>query len=103
MAKRSLTPKDRQDPGTGCPLASWVVDASRHPRSIRGTSTNGLRRLVEMISSELKGRLKREREQETLVAWATLVGAMVLTRAVDDPQLSNAILRSAANCLEAKP
>lgn len=101
MVKRYLTPKHRQDPGTGCPLASWAVDASRQPRSIRRTFTDGLRRLVKIVSSELSGKSKREPDREALATWSTLVGAMVLARAVDDPRLADEILRSAARRLQA--
>ena len=52
----------------------------------------------------LKGRMnsglkQRRREEEALATIASLVGALVLARAVNDPKLSDDILRTTRNRL----
>jgi TetR/AcrR family transcriptional repressor of nem operon len=96
MAGRYLTLRHRDDPGAGCPLASLATDATRQAPEVRHAFTQGLRDLVAAISSKLPGRTPAAKRRAALAAWSTLVGAMVLARAVDDPQLSDEILRAVA-------
>lgn len=100
ITSRYLTDHHRRTSGTGCPLASWAVDASRQPKSIRQAFTAGLRRLVNLLADQLGLKSSEERYQKSLATWSTLVGAIVLARAVNDPQLSKDILISAADCIE---
>jgi TetR/AcrR family transcriptional repressor of nem operon len=49
--------------------------------------------MVERVS-RLLARGPEQREDEALAVVATLVGALVLSRAVDDPKLSSRILKA---------
>ena len=46
------------------------------------------------------GMKQRQRDDEALATLASLVGALVLARAVSDPKLSDDILRATRNRLE---
>lgn len=94
VVARYLAPWHRDDPGAGCPLASLATDATRQAPEVRHAFTQGLRDLVAAISAKLPGRTQAAKRRAALAAWSTLVGAMVLARAVDDPQLSDEILRA---------
>ena len=54
-------------------------------------------RLSDRMSSEKK---QRHRNEEALATVASLVGAVVLARAVSDPKLSDDILRATKRRLE---
>jgi TetR/AcrR family transcriptional regulator, transcriptional repressor for nem operon len=56
-----------------------------------------MRRLSEGMSSE---KTERQREEKALATVASLVGAVVLARAVSDPKLSDGILRATKNALK---
>lgn len=103
ITNRYLCNHHRRTPGTGCPLASWAVDASRQPKSIRQAFTAGLRRLVNLLADQLGLPSAEERYQKSLATWSTLVGAIVLARAVNDRQLSKDILKSAAESIRETP
>ena len=47
------------------------------------------------------GLKQRQREEKALATIASLIGALVLARAVNDPKLSDDILRATRNTLKA--
>jgi TetR/AcrR family transcriptional repressor of nem operon len=85
-----LSARHRDQPGTGCVLATLGPEVARQDGALRTSFTAGLRRMIARIGRLLPER--RDREDEALGVAATLVGAMVLARAVDDPALSERIL-----------
>ena len=96
VASHYLTPRHRDDPGTGCPLAALAVDVSRQGSPTQQAFTDGLQGLVELLMAKLPGKDQAAKRKEALSTWSTLVGAMVLSRAVNDPRLSDEILNAAA-------
>jgi TetR/AcrR family transcriptional repressor of nem operon len=96
-----LSAVHRDAPGSGCPLAALCCEMPRQSRGVRERFTAGLRgmvgRLSDRISSEKK---QRERDEEALATVASLVGAVVLARAVSDHKLSDDILRATKKRLE---
>ena len=47
---------------------------------------------LSWLGSVLPGKRRQQRENEALLVMSTLLGAMVLARAVDDPALSERLL-----------
>jgi TetR/AcrR family transcriptional repressor of nem operon len=84
-----LSAEHRDGPGRGCAIAALGGEIARQPAPVRHNFTEGLRRMVGRIAALMPG---RDREDAALAAAATLVGALVLARAVDDPALSARIL-----------
>lgn len=95
MAGSYLTAKHRDEPGSGCPLATLATDVSRQPLSVRGAFTGGLRELLGIVAENLPGMTEEQARQKAISSWATLVGAMVLARAVDDTGFADEILEAA--------
>ena len=91
-----LTRRHRDDPGHGCLFAALGSDVVRQPRSVRRAFTEGLRSRVEALQELLPGRSAAARRKKVLATMAGLVGALVLSRAADDPKLSDDILEAAA-------
>lgn len=87
-----LAEAHRDAPGRGCTLAALGCDMPREGAAVRHSFTEGLRGMVERISRLLQTTPERRREDEALAVISTLVGALVLSRAVDDPKLSARIL-----------
>ena len=87
-----LTRRHRDDPGTGCLLAALGPDVSRQGPAVRRAVTDHVRSAVELLAKLVPGKSKAARKQKAITTYATLVGAMVMARAVDDRALSQEIL-----------
>ncbi|MGY4430562.1 hypothetical protein ACVWWO_003039 [Bradyrhizobium sp. F1.13.1] len=95
-----LSPGHRDDPAAGCPFAALACEVSRQSGGLRQRFTAGVRGTIALLSSRMASTLKpRQREDKALAAAASMVGALVLARAVDDPKLSDDILRATRNSL----
>lgn len=90
--ERYLSPRHRDTPGSGCAIATLGCEVSRQSTAMRQTFTEGLRRMMERLTRLLGPKARRKRENEALAIVATLVGGMILARAVDDRELSDRIL-----------
>jgi len=82
----------------GCLLAALGSETRRQPAELRAVATRHVRKFVRAIEERLpkkRGRTEAEAHEEALAAISTLVGALILARVVDRPELSRAI-RAAA-------
>jgi TetR/AcrR family transcriptional repressor of nem operon len=100
VVRQYLSPRHRDDPGRGCLLAALGSDVVRQPRSVRRAFTEGLRLRVDALGRLMPGRSAGARRQKAIATMAGLVGALILSRAVDDPKISDEILEAAAASLE---
>ena len=87
---RYLAPEHRERRGDGCAIAALAGDMPRQGAAVRHRFTDAVRALTKRIAGLMYGR--RTSEDEALVVVATMVGALTLARAVDDPDLSDRIL-----------
>lgn len=94
-----LSATHRDSPADGCPIPALAVDAGRQGGVVRRAFTEGLRPFVATLSRLLPGGAERVRRERALAALAGLVGAVILSRAVDDPDLSDEILAATAAVL----
>jgi TetR/AcrR family transcriptional repressor of nem operon len=90
-----LSPDHRDDPGTGCLIAALGSDTARQPRTVRRALTDGFRVRLDAWMKLVPGRSVAARREKALVTVATLVGALIIARAVDDPALSDEVLKAA--------
>ncbi|MBL6079715.1 TetR/AcrR family transcriptional regulator [Belnapia sp. T18] len=100
FAARYLSPEHRDRPGQGCALAAIGPEAARQGEPVRAAYTAGLRRMAGRLAAALPEGTP-DRETEALAAVSTLVGALILARAVDDPDLSDRILAAGVEHLAA--
>jgi TetR/AcrR family transcriptional repressor of nem operon len=96
VVRAYLSPRHRDNPGHGCLFAALGSDVARQPRSVRRAFTEGLRSRVEELRKLIPGRSAAARRQKALAGMAGLVGALILSRAVDDLTLSDEILEATA-------
>lgn len=87
-----LAPNHRDDPGCGCALAALGCEIPRQGGAARQHFTEGLRRMIGRVARLMPQSPAKRREDDALAAVATLVGALILARAVNDPELSDSIL-----------
>jgi TetR/AcrR family transcriptional repressor of nem operon len=90
--ERYLSPRHRDTPGSGCAIATLGCEVPRQGNAMRHAFTEGLRRMMERLMGLLGPKARRKCENEALAIAATMVGGMILARAVDDRELSDRIL-----------
>jgi TetR/AcrR family transcriptional repressor of nem operon len=79
----------------GCPLAALGSETSRQAPEVRRVATRHIKAMVDLIARESPGWGRPGAHEHALVTLSTMVGALLLARAVDEPGLSDS-LREAA-------
>ncbi len=98
LAERYLSDQHVAASEDGCLLAALGSETGRQSPELRAIATRHVRRFAQLLNRLLpkkRGRTEAEADEEALAALSTLVGALILARAVDRPELSRAI-RAAA-------
>jgi TetR/AcrR family transcriptional repressor of nem operon len=90
-----LSKSHRDDRASGCLIAALGEDVARQDSSVRRAFTSGLRPMIAFLTRHAAGRSAAARRERALVTLATLVGTVVLARAVDDGDLSEEFLQAA--------
>jgi TetR/AcrR family transcriptional repressor of nem operon len=89
-----LSPRHRDHPGRGCAMAALGADTARQESSVRRAFTEGIKPLLAILERIVPGRGSAARRERAVATMAGLVGALVLARAVEDPELSEEFLRA---------
>jgi TetR/AcrR family transcriptional regulator, transcriptional repressor for nem operon len=92
FATSYLSPDHREDLAGGCAVAALGAETIRQNPVARAAMTVGLRRQIAALSAGASGADPDERRQAAIGSWAAMVGALILARLSDDPQLSDEIL-----------
>jgi len=91
-----LSPQHRDSPGRGCVVAALGPSIARQPRIVRAAFTAELKEAVDFLAVLVPGNDRSRRREEALAAFACMIGALILSRAVDDRRFSRQILEAAA-------
>lgn len=97
LAKDYLAPRQRDDPGSGCPIVAFASDVSREgaDKPVRKTYTTGIRGLVDILASFGQARRSKKAQSKALARMAMLVGAVAISRATAGDPMSDDILEAA--------
>ena len=90
---RYLAADHRDRRGEGCVMAALAAEIPRQAAPVRHGFTATVRAMMARIARLVADR--RAPEDEALAIMATMVGALMLARAVDEPDLSDRILDAA--------
>lgn len=93
ILERYLSIPHRDRPASGCVAASLSAEVARSPQEVRTAYTQSLQTLLSHLAAFLPGEGTEEQEDQALALFAGLVGTLVLARAVNDPALSERLLR----------
>jgi len=91
---RYLSTAHRDAPGKGCTIAALAADIRQESR-VKGPFTAHLKAIIEKMAGKFRWRSKRSARGGSIRMLSTLVGALILARAVDDEAFSKEILREA--------
>ena len=85
----------------GCSLVALGSEMPRQASEVRKASTCRVKEMVALIKSRLPDD-ESEANEKALVMFSTMVGTLLLARAVDDPELSEAFRQAALKHYDAK-
>ncbi|WP_457423171.1 TetR/AcrR family transcriptional regulator [Roseateles sp. P5_E7] len=79
----------------GCPLAALGSETSRQAPEVRRVTTRHIKAMVDLIARQSPDWGQAAAHEQALVTLSTMVGALLLARAVDEPALSDNLLEAA--------
>lgn len=91
-----LSRAHRDSPGRGCLVAALSSDIARQPQAVRQVFTRELRDVLEFLAGLMPDDAPSRRYEDAIAAFACMVGALILARAVSDEAFSSRILKAAA-------
>jgi len=80
----------------GCPVVALGSDAARQGIEVKASFEAGIRKYLEMLGNWLGDADGDEPSRKAMAILSTMVGAVVLSRAVNDERLSKQFLQAAA-------
>ncbi|NRF71631.1 TetR/AcrR family transcriptional regulator [Aquincola sp. S2] len=80
---------------TGCPIAALGSEIPRQAPEVRHAATRRIKQLIDLVGRHSPILGQPGCREHAFATTATMVGALVLARAVDDPSLSQSMLDAA--------
>lgn len=84
-----------QNAETGCPVVALGSEMPRQAPEVRRASTRRIKEMIDLVARQSPDWGQPGAHERALATVATMVGAVLLARAVDDPRLSDALRRAA--------
>jgi TetR/AcrR family transcriptional repressor of nem operon len=94
-----LSADHRDDPGTGCAVVALGADAARADDRVRTAYRGQVERYIATLEELLGG--GEDARRHAIAAVTSMVGAMLISRAVGDEDLSDEILRETRATVQA--
>lgn len=91
----------REETGDGCPVVALGADAARQGAEVKASFEAGIRKYLEMLDPWVGEADSNEPSSKALAILSTMVGALVLSRAVNNKRLSKQFLQAAARNVRA--
>ncbi|MGE0682893.1 MAG: TetR/AcrR family transcriptional regulator [Candidatus Binatia bacterium] len=88
-----LSRAHRDAVGQGCVVAALGGEIARQPQSVRDAFTEELKDALEFLAGLMPGDDPASRYEDAIVAFASMAGALMLARAVNDEPLADRILK----------
>jgi len=79
----------------GCPIAALGSEMPRQSPEVRRAATRRIKEMIDVVARQSPEWGQSGAHERALVTAATMVGTLLLARAVDDPKLSDALLKAA--------
>lgn len=85
----------------GCPIAALGSEMPRQAPEVRHAATSRVKEMIDLVARQMPDWGKPEAHEQALLTVATMVGTLILARAVDDPRLSSAFCNAALKQFDA--
>ena len=90
-----LSAGHREEKLDGCPVVALGSDAARQGAGVKAAFEEGIKAYLEVLGPLLPKTHGEDSNRKAMVVLSTMVGAMTLSRAVNDPDLAQAFLNAA--------
>jgi len=100
MIRAYLSKEHVEDAETGCPVAALGSEMPRQAPKVRRAATRRIKEFIDVVARYSPDQGEPGVYEKALVTVATMVGALMLARAVDDPKLSKALRAASLNYFE---
>jgi TetR/AcrR family transcriptional repressor of nem operon len=91
-----LSAAHRDSAGRGCVIAALGSEIARQPRRVRDSFTREFKHSLEFLTELIREDDPAAGTEDAIAAFVSMVGALILARAVSDESLSDQILKTAA-------
>ena len=96
IVEQYLSAAHRDHAGQGCVIAAIGSEIARQPRSVRDSFTREFKHSLEYLADLLGENNSSRSTEDAIAAFVSMVGALIIARAVNDETLSDLILKSTA-------
>lgn len=96
LVAQYLSAAHRDSAGQGCVVAAIGSEIARQPRPVRDSFTREFENTLEFLTELMRRDDPSCGEEDAIAAFVSMVGAMIIARAVSDQTLSDQILRTTA-------
>ncbi len=95
LARAYLSRSHVEHVETGCLIAALASEIPRQPIEVRSAATRVVEQMIDVVAHHADSAGKSASYESALATVATMVGALVLARTVQDPALGDALLNAA--------
>ena len=95
MLRAYLSPQHLKQIEMGCPLAALGSETVRQTPEVRRVTTRHIKETVDLVARQLPDWGQPSAHERALVTVASIVGTLLLARAVDEPALSDSLCAAA--------
>jgi len=95
MLRTYLSPEHLAQVELGCPLAALGSETPRQAPEVRRVTTRHIKEMIDFVARQSPDWGQPAAHERALVTIATMVGTLVLARAVDEPALSASLCEAA--------
>jgi len=96
IVEQYLSAAHRDHAGQGCVIAAIGSEIARQPRSVRDSFTREFKHSLEYLAELMRENNSSRGTEDAIAAFVSMVGALIIARAVNDETLSDLILKSTA-------
>lgn len=84
---------------TGCPVSALGSEMPRQSPEVRLAATRRIKEMIDLVARQMPDWGQPSAHERALVGVATMVGTLILARAVNDPALSEALCNASLKSL----
>jgi AcrR family transcriptional regulator len=95
LLRAYLSKEHMENAEIGCPVSALGSEMPRQAPEVRRAATRRIKEMIDVVARQSPDWGQPGAHEHALVTTATMVGALVMARAVDDPKLSDALLKAA--------
>jgi len=95
MLRTYLSPEHLAQVELGCPLAALGSETPRQAAEVRRVTTRHIKEMIDFVARQSPDWGQPAAHERALVTVATMVGTLMLARAVDEPALSASLCEAA--------